>query len=216
MGWRLRRQPKQPRQSFVQYVAIAIFIQFGFIANFHFSPSATEGGWGDDLKQFLGVANEARNGSMNAGFNHSTNEIQSQSIANAEGVLKGRGDDLKQFLDVVNETRQNSMNAGPNNSMNQRQSTSHKWAYAFLMAGCDSKTRGHVGYLYNILASSHILRASGSKADVVVMVGTYESSLTLFFRLFLIHASCSSIIYLRFECLFGPTRMLCLLKRKTG
>jgi len=45
-----------------------------------------------------------------------------------------------------------------------------RWAYAFLMAGCDPDVRGHVGYLMNILASSHMLRTSGSEADVVVMV----------------------------------------------
>lgn len=45
-----------------------------------------------------------------------------------------------------------------------------KFAYFFLMAGCDPKQKErYIGYVLNILVSKHILQQSGSNADVVVL-----------------------------------------------
>jgi hypothetical protein len=53
----------------------------------------------------------------------------------------------------------------------QTQLPHRKWAYAFLIGGCDPAYPSHYrGMLYNILVAAHILKTSGSRADVVVMV----------------------------------------------
>mmetsp|Transcript_33217 Transcript_33217/g.37770 ORF Transcript_33217/g.37770 Transcript_33217/m.37770 type:complete len:451 (-) Transcript_33217:19-1371(-) len=46
-----------------------------------------------------------------------------------------------------------------------------KWAYAFLLSGIESQeSMRYRGALYNVMIATHILRESGSIADVVVMV----------------------------------------------
>ena len=46
-----------------------------------------------------------------------------------------------------------------------------KWAYAFLMGGCNpKKPNEYRGFIYNILVSAETLLQSGSVADIVVMV----------------------------------------------
>jgi alpha-N-acetylglucosamine transferase len=57
----------------------------------------------------------------------------------------------------------------------QQQSSSisqpyRKWAYVYLMGGCNSDKPYYRGYLYNILVSAYILQDAGTKADIVVMV----------------------------------------------
>jgi hypothetical protein len=48
--------------------------------------------------------------------------------------------------------------------------TAGKFAYIFLMAGCDPKQKErYIGYVLNILISKYILKQSGSNADVVVL-----------------------------------------------
>lgn len=100
-----------------------------------------------------------------------------------DGMLGGWGETKRgdSFGIIPVESASTALASWNDADKGSQRSPSQKWAYAFLMAGCDSKTRGHVGYLYNIMASSHILKASGSKADVVAMVrmssGTDESAL---------------------------------------
>jgi hypothetical protein len=49
------------------------------------------------------------------------------------------------------------------------------FAYAFLMAGC-SENGMHRGFIYNILVAAYILQASGSTADIIVMVRMHAKS----------------------------------------
>ena len=51
-----------------------------------------------------------------------------------------------------------------------------KWAYAFLVAGCNSQSLEYRGFIYNAVVAASKLRKGGSKADIVVMV--QMSSLT--------------------------------------
>lgn len=45
-----------------------------------------------------------------------------------------------------------------------------RFAYVFLMAGCNPKKKTrYIGYVLNILISKHVLKESGSKADVIVL-----------------------------------------------
>ena len=54
---------------------------------------------------------------------------------------------------------------------NQIQQPYRKWAYAFLMGGCNpKKPNEYRGFIYNILVSAETLLQSGSVADIVVMV----------------------------------------------
>ena len=54
---------------------------------------------------------------------------------------------------------------------NQIQQPYRKWAYAFLMGGCNpKKPNEYRGFIYNILVSAETLLNSGSVADIVVMV----------------------------------------------
>ena len=56
-----------------------------------------------------------------------------------------------------------------------------KYAYVFLLAGCDLEHPSYRGFLYNILISVRILRNAGSTSDVVVFIrmisGTAENQL---------------------------------------
>ena len=45
-----------------------------------------------------------------------------------------------------------------------------KWAYAFLISGCDSARPGYRGMLYNVVISAGILQRDGTKADVILMI----------------------------------------------
>ena len=45
-----------------------------------------------------------------------------------------------------------------------------KWAYAFLIGGCNSRKPDHRGFLYNVAVAAHILRERGSVADFVLLV----------------------------------------------
>ena len=58
----------------------------------------------------------------------------------------------------------------PVTSQYQESPPTGRFAYVFLMAGCDPKqNERYIGYVYNILISKHVLKQSGSKADVVVL-----------------------------------------------
>ena len=55
----------------------------------------------------------------------------------------------------------------------QNQSTNNKgrFAYIYLMAGCDPKKKTrYIGYVLNLLISKYILQQSGSEADMMVLV----------------------------------------------
>ena len=46
-----------------------------------------------------------------------------------------------------------------------------KWAYAFLIGGCNSKKAQYKGFLYNAVVAAHILKKqSNSRADIVLMI----------------------------------------------
>lgn len=45
-----------------------------------------------------------------------------------------------------------------------------KWAYAFLVGGCDPDRPGYRGFLYNVLLATRRLRSLGSTSDFVVMI----------------------------------------------
>ncbi len=49
------------------------------------------------------------------------------------------------------------------------QQQQQKYAYAFLMAGCDSSNPTYMGFLFNIIVSAHILRKCGSTSDIIVL-----------------------------------------------
>ena len=51
-----------------------------------------------------------------------------------------------------------------------QQAASAKYAYAYLLAGCNPDKPSYRGFLFNILISVHVLQTSGSKADFVVHV----------------------------------------------
>jgi len=44
------------------------------------------------------------------------------------------------------------------------------YAYVYLMAGCDPRKPGYLGYISNIIVSTRILRCDGSKNDIIVLV----------------------------------------------
>jgi hypothetical protein len=52
----------------------------------------------------------------------------------------------------------------------QQQAASSKYAYAYLLAGCNPDKASYHGFLFNILISAHILQISGSEADFIVFV----------------------------------------------
>ena len=58
----------------------------------------------------------------------------------------------------------------PSPSYQYEQSSNGRFAYVFLMAGCNPKqNERYIGYVYNILISKHVLKQSGSNADVIVL-----------------------------------------------
>ena len=46
----------------------------------------------------------------------------------------------------------------------------HKFAYAFLLAGCNPENDRYVPHLYGVLTANEFFRTVGSIADVVVMI----------------------------------------------
>eukprot|EP00568_Trieres_chinensis_P013749 CAMPEP_0183295582 /NCGR_PEP_ID=MMETSP0160_2-20130417/3489_1 /TAXON_ID=2839 ORGANISM="Odontella Sinensis, Strain Grunow 1884" /NCGR_SAMPLE_ID=MMETSP0160_2 /ASSEMBLY_ACC=CAM_ASM_000250 /LENGTH=423 /DNA_ID=CAMNT_0025457089 /DNA_START=174 /DNA_END=1445 /DNA_ORIENTATION=- len=77
--------------------------------------------------------------------------------------------------DLLEANKRDEIDADDTNHDENIQHISHtspkrRHAYVFLMAGCDPANRDYHGYLYNILSSAHILKESGSKADVVALV----------------------------------------------
>ena len=55
--------------------------------------------------------------------------------------------------------------------LSQKQiSSSPRYAYAFLMAGCDPQKPAYLGFLFNILISAQALKDRGSKADIIAFV----------------------------------------------
>ena len=53
----------------------------------------------------------------------------------------------------------------------RRRTTNHSdYAYAFAIGGCSPERPAHLGYIYDILVSTRILREEGSTQDVVVFV----------------------------------------------
>jgi hypothetical protein len=62
-----------------------------------------------------------------------------------------------------------------------KQETNHRWAYVFLLADVDPERPFYRGLLYNIMASTYLLKhdstsASKTKADIVVLVQMASSS----------------------------------------
>eukprot|EP00934_Nitzschia_sp_Nitz4_P003015 Nitzschia sp. Nitz4//scaffold7_size249615//43974//45487//NITZ4_001148-RA/size249615-augustus-gene-0.1-mRNA-1//1//CDS//3329558355//3005//frame0 len=49
-------------------------------------------------------------------------------------------------------------------------SPSRKWAYVYLIGGCQQENPNYRGFLYNVMASKHRLQQLGSQADVVLMI----------------------------------------------
>jgi len=63
------------------------------------------------------------------------------------------------------------------NTPNGNTQPRRKWAYVYLMAGCDSTNPGnHLGMLYNVVVAARVLRNAGSKVDIVVMVEMFHSA----------------------------------------
>ncbi len=59
---------------------------------------------------------------------------------------------------------------GQEQLLQQNSTRPERFAYAYLIAGCDPQKPSYLGYVYNIIVSKRILLERGSKADVVVMV----------------------------------------------
>lgn len=58
------------------------------------------------------------------------------------------------------------------------QEISSRYAYAFVIGGCDPDNQRYHGFFYNVLVSANILREEGSKSDVVLFVQmAYASSM---------------------------------------
>ena len=47
---------------------------------------------------------------------------------------------------------------------------SSPYAYAFLLAGCDPESPSYLGFLFNVLVSTQILKEQGSDADFIILV----------------------------------------------
>jgi hypothetical protein len=54
--------------------------------------------------------------------------------------------------------------------VSRSQLTTSRFAYAFLVAGCDPSRPSYRGFLYNVLVAKHVLKAKGSTADVLLML----------------------------------------------
>jgi hypothetical protein len=52
-----------------------------------------------------------------------------------------------------------------------------RFAYAYVVGGCDPSNAFYKAYLYNILVAARILRDEGSKADIVLMIQVRTLSL---------------------------------------
>jgi alpha-N-acetylglucosamine transferase len=89
-------------------------------------------------------------------------------------------DDHITSRNLNNDTTTTIINTGaivvpPKQHQQQQPSSSvsqpyRKWAYVYLMGGCNADHPYYRGYLYNILVSAYILQDAGTKADIVVMV----------------------------------------------
>lgn len=58
----------------------------------------------------------------------------------------------------------------PDRQQPQRVTSNGRFAYAFLIAGCDPSRPSYRGFLYNVLVAKHIFRAQGSTSDVVLLI----------------------------------------------
>jgi hypothetical protein len=101
-----------------------------------------------------------------------TNEI---NAANTKpGKQEQRTPPNASILAVKKTALENQEQSTPDHSKSAEE-PAHRFAYAYLMAGCDAncchpKNPGYLGYIYNIIVSKRILLERGSNIDVVVLV----------------------------------------------
>jgi hypothetical protein len=102
---------------------------------------------------------------------HRHHHLRTANEDSASTRLRKKRDNQRQYHDL-----QSSSSSPPPPQMPIPTSTNpnrpyRKWAYAFLMGGCNpNRPEEYRGFLYNILVSADILQHHGSTADVVVMV----------------------------------------------
>jgi alpha-N-acetylglucosamine transferase len=76
---------------------------------------------------------------------------------------------------------QSTLNQEVSQSKQTKAPVFRKWAYAFVVGGCDSRRPEYRGFLYNIAIAAEILQESGSKADIIALIqmsaATNEKSL---------------------------------------
>eukprot|EP00934_Nitzschia_sp_Nitz4_P006470 Nitzschia sp. Nitz4//scaffold7_size249615//178403//179910//NITZ4_001194-RA/size249615-augustus-gene-0.37-mRNA-1//-1//CDS//3329558493//6460//frame0 len=79
---------------------------------------------------------------------------------------------LRSFLPIPTDEKYNWENSSSfsfSTSLTPTPAT-RKWAYAFLIGGCQTQNPQYRGFLYNVVVSKYRLEQMGSQADVVVMI----------------------------------------------
>jgi hypothetical protein len=113
--------------------------------------------------------------------------IQIKSLFNAE--VSEAAYDLHALIHPLAETKQQThKNRRPSTTTIKLPTTRRqlvfvaprvsRFAYAFLIAGCDADKPTYRGFLYNVLVSAHMLKSNGSTADVIVLVQMSQRAAT--------------------------------------
>jgi hypothetical protein len=85
-------------------------------------------------------------------------------VSQMDGMIKPKARENRS-KELKSQTHQQ-----PQQQKKNTASTSGRFAYIYLMAGCDPKKKErYIGYVLNILIAKYILRKSGSDADVMVL-----------------------------------------------
>lgn len=106
----------------------------------------------------------------------------SKPINDASGTKTKIVDEVPSLPDVVPALEKDA-EVVPMNNANNSNSTdaidnekSNKFAYVFLVAGCDPTNPTYLGYIYNIIVAKRIFIERGSTTDVVVLIRMHLDS----------------------------------------
>ena len=119
-----------------------------------------------------------------ASFNHETDDDAAPHRNSFQPTIRWVGDELRTAVPRgTNKSLEQRMTIIINNNNNKIESSYHhtaalpppsppirKWAYAFLIGGCDSTKPQYKGFLLNTLVAAYKLRTTGSQADIIVLI----------------------------------------------
>ncbi len=110
--------------------------------------------------------------------NGDTIEVKSDEVVKAEEVKAEESKPAENKVEVVKpEESGNTSNIASNdgegkeiNKQAPEEQTKHKFAYAFLIAGCDPKDPNYKGYIYNVAVAKALFNRFNSTHDVIVHI----------------------------------------------